>query len=65
MGWSMGGWPASEGFDFFVLFFNKKKRVITFYPHELPACVIFYPRTITSTKKEHQTTIFTKKGRSM
>jgi hypothetical protein len=33
--------------------------VITFSPHELPACVILPPRTTTSTKKEHQTTIFT------
>jgi hypothetical protein len=33
--------------------------VITFSPHELPAYVILPPRTTTSTKKEHQTTIFT------
>jgi hypothetical protein len=32
--------------------------VITFSPHELPACVILPPRITTSTKKEHQTTIF-------
>jgi len=36
---------------------NKKEGVITFSPHELPACVILPPRTTTSTKKEHQTTI--------
>jgi hypothetical protein len=40
--------------------YNKKKNgVITFSPHELPACVILPLRTTTSTKKEHQTTIFT------
>jgi hypothetical protein len=33
--------------------------VITFFPHELPACVILPSRTTTSTKREHQTTIFT------
>jgi hypothetical protein len=32
--------------------------VITFSPHELPANVILPPRTTTSTKREHQTTIF-------
>jgi hypothetical protein len=35
------------------------KGVITFSPHKLPTCVILPPRTTTSTKKEHQTTIFT------
>jgi hypothetical protein len=30
-----------------------------FFPHELPGCVILPPRTTTSTKREHQTTIFT------
>jgi hypothetical protein len=63
-----GQWVAGQpvkGLTFLFCFLIKKKRVITFYPHELPACVILSPRTITSTKKEHQTTIFTKKGRSM
>jgi hypothetical protein len=36
----------------------KLKGVITFSPHELPVNVILPPRTTTSTKREHQTTIF-------
>jgi hypothetical protein len=38
---------------------SKKLGIITFSPQELPAYVILPPRTTTSTKKEHQTTIFT------
>jgi len=37
----------------------KKIRGNYFFPHELSACVILPPRTTTSTKREHQTTIFT------
>jgi hypothetical protein len=37
----------------------KKKRVITFSPHQLPAIVNMLPWTDTSTKREHPTTNFT------
>jgi hypothetical protein len=38
---------------------KKKKGVITFSPHQLPAIVNMPPWTDTSTKREHPTTNFT------
>jgi hypothetical protein len=55
--WWPTGWVTKTRLTYNFIFL--KKRVITFSPHELPACVILPPRTTTSTKREHQTTIFT------
>jgi len=45
--------------NFLIIYIIKYFRGNYIFPHELLACVILPPRTATSTKKEHQTTIFT------